>query len=103
MTNEKGLNELTDSDFQPLINDEFSFVENGTSTQTFELMDVSLLGQAPAADQRHAFSLLFRGPDTDAPQQQVFQLQHAGLGQLELFLVPVGSDESGMLYEAVFT
>ena len=55
------------------------------------------------ATNANRFSLVFRGPNTDTPVQKVYMLQLAELGQLELFLVPIGPDETGMLYEAVFT
>jgi hypothetical protein len=35
-------------------------------------------------------------------QQGMYELQHAHLGTLELFLVPVGQDHTGLYYEAVF-
>jgi hypothetical protein len=34
--------------------------------------------------------------------QQIYQVEHPTLGSFELFLVPVGPDEQGMCYEAVF-
>jgi hypothetical protein len=48
------------------------------------------------------FSLLFRAPrGTNAPQQ-IYELSHHVLGQFAIFLVPVGPDQHGPLYEAVF-
>jgi hypothetical protein len=32
----------------------------------------------------------------------MYQLQHERLGAFELFLVPVGQDQDGVYYEAVF-
>ena len=34
--------------------------------------------------------------------QQIVPLEHAALGKLEIFLVPVGLDPEGYRYEAVF-
>jgi hypothetical protein len=48
------------------------------------------------------FSLVFRGPDSQVLQQGIYQLQHDRLGAFELFLVPVGQDNHGVYYEAVF-
>ena len=103
MSSEIALNELKESDFQPLINSEFSCSVDNDDSQSFELVEVSLVGSAPEGDQRQAFSLVFRGRNTDSPAQQLYQLEHSQLGQLEIFLVPIGSDQTGMLYEAVFT
>jgi hypothetical protein len=61
------------------------------------------LGQRPAIlTRRQSFSLLFRAPAGTAAPQQIYQLNHAVLGDFGLFLVPVGPDAEGMLYEAVF-
>ena len=35
--------------------------------------------------------------------QRIYRLEHAELGGLDLFLVPIGRDASGITYEAVFT
>ena len=53
---------------------------------------------------RTPFTLLFHDADTSryAPQQ-VFTLRHPELGELELFMVPLGPDEQGMRYEAVIS
>jgi hypothetical protein len=50
---------------------------------------------------RVPFTLLFHAPaGTDAPQQ-TFAVRHPDLGELSLFLVPLGPDERGARYEAV--
>jgi len=52
---------------------------------------------------RTPFSLIFRSPPAAALPQRIYRLQHEQLGALDLFLVPIGPDEAGMCYEAVFT
>ncbi|HEU0014062.1 MAG TPA: hypothetical protein VFQ45_10285 [Longimicrobium sp.] len=52
---------------------------------------------------REPFSLVFRGPEGGHLPQDLYTLRAEGLEDLELFLVPIGPDEHGMLYEAVFT
>ena len=103
MTKTAVLSELKDADFQPLINSEFTTTENGAKTQSFELLEVTPLGSKPDNNERHAFSLVFRGENIQTPQQSIYELEHPKLGQLALFLVPIGSDQHGMRYEAVFT
>ena len=53
---------------------------------------------------RVPFSLVFRSSDREryAPQQTL-TLSHPELGDLEVFLVPLGPDDTGMRYEAVFS
>ena len=35
--------------------------------------------------------------------QRIYPLVHETLGSLELFIVPIGPREGGMVYEAIFT
>jgi hypothetical protein len=49
-----------------------------------------------------AFSLFFHGPLEQFLPQGIHTLQHEPLGEMEIFLVPVGRDASGFLYEAAF-
>lgn len=52
---------------------------------------------------QECFSLLFCATASEAPLfQQSFRLRHARLGEMELFLVPVKKNETGLFYEAVF-
>ena len=101
MTKTLALNELKDTDFKPLINQTFTAIQS--DSPSFELLEVSLLGNEPVNGERQAFSLLFRSKNTSSPQQSIYQLNHEELGELEIFLVPIGPDQQGMLYEAVFT
>jgi hypothetical protein len=48
------------------------------------------------------FSLLFRGPAGPVLRQGMHDLGHPALVLAGVFLVPVGPDGDGMLYEAVF-
>ncbi len=68
-----------------------------------ELIEVTSTGQAPAGGGRAPFSLVFRSdPDHQALSQRIFRVDHAELGALDIFLVPIGPDASGMRYQAVF-
>jgi hypothetical protein len=52
---------------------------------------------------RVPFSLVFRGPADLVVPQRTYRMEHPGLGAFEIFIVPIGPDEDGMGYEAVFT
>ena len=54
---------------------------------------------------RDAFSLFFLGPQQPFLPQQIYPMRHAVFGEQPegIFLVPVGRDPKGYLYEAVFT
>lgn len=51
---------------------------------------------------RMPFSLVFLGPEGVSFQQGTYSLGHEKLGELELFLVPVGIEQGRMQLEAVF-
>jgi hypothetical protein len=46
---------------------------------------------------------VFRGPQDVSLPQRIYRVEHAGIGAFEIFLVPIGPDEGGHRYEAVFT
>lgn len=49
-----------------------------------------------------AFALQFIGPPGQVLPQQIYTVEHPGIGQFDLFIVPVGRDVGGIRYEAVF-
>lgn len=52
---------------------------------------------------RESFRLLFRGPRDWRPRQQIFHVGSPRAGDVgDIFMVPVGLDEHGVLLEAVF-
>jgi hypothetical protein len=59
-------------------------------------------GRGPEGQTRMQFSLLFRGPASPLLPQATYLLSHAGLGEIDLFLVSVGSGDYGVHYEAAF-
>jgi hypothetical protein len=48
------------------------------------------------------FSLFFYGPGDIMLRQGTFTLEHPSMGELTLFMVPVGRDQRGFRYEVVF-
>lgn len=104
------LERLTIEEFSKHINHKFHIQfesEDGgddTGMLEVELVEVSPLGENQKdEDQRQSFSVIFRGPGEPVLPQRIYSLEHKGLGQLDLFLVPLGPENDDMLYEAVFT
>jgi hypothetical protein len=64
-----------------------------------ELVEFVEFHTAPKQEQ---FSLRFRGDHAQVFPQQLYAMKHEEMGEFELFLVPVGRDDSGTIYEAVF-
>lgn len=56
-----------------------------------------------SSSERHeAFSVVFRGPRESLLRQAIYRLEHDGLGGMDVFLVPIGMEEDGILYQAIF-
>jgi hypothetical protein len=102
-----GVTELPTEDlFREAIGDQIELRLSDEASVTIVVADVTSHGErdpAPEATvRRRPFSVTFRGPrDLNAPQR-IYGLSHERLGEFELFLVPLGPNEDGMLLEAVF-
>jgi hypothetical protein len=72
----------------------------------FELNSVIRLGGSPEGEssgRRQPFSIVFRGPGDVLLPQRTYRMEHAEIGSFDLFIVPIGPDEEGLRYEAIFT
>jgi hypothetical protein len=105
------LDSLTGASFAPHIGTEFRIHINASTVVLVELVEVSIRGQRPPraswdtnpAPQREPFALIFRGPLEPPLLQQMYRVEHATMGIIEgLFLVPVGINQDGRFYEAIF-
>lgn len=96
------LEKLTAESFESHLGSRFGVATAPLGRLQFELVSVgrSAAGGGPRAG--GPFSLVFRGPLQPVLSQRIYRLEHAALGPLEIFLVPIGPDAQGMRYEAVF-
>ncbi len=103
------LDKLTLSNFEPYKNQIFTLQLETDATMDLELIEVANVGRNPAdydeEERRWSFSLIFLGPLEPVLEQQIISLEHGEMGQLDLFIVPVGPHHKreGMQYEVVFT
>lgn len=90
--------------FQPHLGELFYIVEGDARLPT-KLTEAYPWGPGAAAGRdRTPFSLVFHTvPQAPVLQQQIYRLEGETMEPFELFLVPIGPDERGMRYEAVFT
>ena len=51
---------------------------------------------------RPPFSLVFLGKDPRVLMQRLYRLEHAEMGEMTIFLVPIGKDAEGVSYQATF-
>lgn len=100
----RDLAELTAELFEPHVGEPFAVRPAGQPELRLELTltDARLLPDASSGDGRAPFVLTFTGPAETLLTQQIVPLEHASLGRLELFLVPLALDAGGARYEAVF-
>ncbi len=67
-----------------------------------EATDLSSESGGKAAGRGRPFSIVFRGPRDILLPQQIYRVEHDDIGTFDLFLVPIGPDQDGQRYEAVF-
>lgn len=92
--------------FAPLLEQAFTLhLPDGKSLQ-LRLVEATPARHTPPPGMRLPFSLLFRCPELPASQyilQGSYPIEHAALGQLDLFITPIQPDQNGMRYECVFS
>lgn len=94
---------LTSNDFDTLINTVFTIRFSDEVQLDAELIEVTKLNNYSPLE-RSPFSIVFRTDQKNEYYQQgIFTIVHPEKGDLQLFLTPLGFDDVGMKYEAVFS
>jgi hypothetical protein len=98
--------QLVSGTFEPHVGERFEVVPAAGEpfAATLSRCDVTTSGDPGDWVERIGrvpFSLLFHADPGTAVSQQTCILRHPELGELALFLVPLGPDEVGPRYEAV--
>lgn len=96
------LEALTKEDWAKRLNETIIVKSENGSECEMKLVDVVGFGRSYGGG-REAYSLYFTGPSAPILPQRIYPVRNAVLGDLDLFLVPIGPNPSGMGYEAVFT
>jgi Domain of unknown function (DUF6916) len=86
--------------FAPLVGEAFALEVAPGSAVEARLAEAT--GRDLPGAPRPPFSLVFTAPVDPMLPQGSRRLEHPSLGAFELFLVPIGRDERGVHYEAVF-
>ena len=76
----------------------------GEASMTLTLIDVRPLPieQAMPGAVRQPFSLLFRSASPVVLPQRIYWMENATMGKLGIFIVPIGRDQAGVTYQAIF-
>ena len=94
---------LTEKEFSQHLNTKFRV--NIELPVPIELELTEVKGYLPNANDPNGmerFSCYFSGPSDYYLSQHVYPLDHERMGTFDVFLVPIGRDEKGFQYEAVF-
>jgi hypothetical protein len=98
------LETFTHETFQPLIGHAFAVMVGSERFMPAHLIEVRPLAlDGDSRRKRSPFSLVFRGPAAGHLPQDMYDLKCGEFEMPGVFLVPLGPDAEGMLYEAVFT
>ncbi len=96
------LDKLRIEDWQAHLDEVFN-----TLPSTGEAIELRLLSVAPLGaeqwDRRQPYSLEFGGPLQPLLPQATYNLFNREMGELGIFLVPLGPRGGMMVYEAIFT
>jgi hypothetical protein len=96
------LDKIDRAQFAEFVDQDFEIVVRDAAPLKVWLVEVRSLGAARAGG-REPFALEFRGDASVRLLQHIYEVSHAQLGTMEIFLVQVGADSSGAYFEAVFT
>ena len=90
---------LTREAFVDHVDTKFVLAIEGLEPIELKLSRVSDLITNDAAE---GFSIVFKGPGEFVLRQNTYRLEHDVMGAFLVLLVPIGKDEQGVDYEAVF-
>ncbi|HYA05708.1 MAG TPA: hypothetical protein VEF90_07435 [Xanthobacteraceae bacterium] len=94
---------LVFEDFSDKVGDIFAISEDGVPAIALKLTEATPLNPAWAPrGARPPFSLLFVAEDPRVLPQRIYRMAHQALGDLAIFIVPVGKDAQGVTYQATF-
>lgn len=94
---------LTEKEFSQHVNTKFRVALDTPQQIELELVEVkSYLVKANEQSGMERFSVFFTGPEDGRLSQRVYSLEHDAMGKFDIFLVPIGHDDQGFRYEAVF-
>lgn len=93
---------LTENEFSQHLNTKFR-VNLDDSHMDLELVEVkSYIGKPVEQEGMERFSIYFQGPADPHLPQELYTFSHDQMGEFDLFIVPIGKNDAGFRYEAVF-
>lgn len=93
------LDQLTCAQCEPLVGQPFTCSD---PVFAITLAEAVVLGAARPGVERQPFALRFHGAPALRLPQQVYRLENAQLGPLDIFIVQTGADTQASHFEAIF-
>ena len=94
--------QFTRARFQAALKTQFRVRFDAEAAILLSLVEVTEGGAGTGDSRGENFSLIFNGPGDRFLPQRTYSFDHADLGKFDLFIVPVGRERDGFLYQAVF-
>jgi len=94
--------QLVLADFSDHLHQAFD-LSSGGNRVAMTLIEVTALKGSATPARTVPFSLMFRGPARPQLSQGTYEFIHPRLGAIAIFIVPVGADENGVTYQAIFS
>ena len=91
--------DLTKEIFSESLETKFRLDREPSRSIELELIELNEGVSTPGHEQ---FSLIFRGPLDYFLGQGTYHMEHDKMGEIDLFLVPVGQEQDGFHYEVIF-
>jgi len=93
---------LTFESFSPHVNSTFA-LGVGESSIDLTLTDATKQQMRPFPGMmREPFALIFRSGTPVVLPQRIYPFKHDEMGRFDIFIVPIGRDVQGVVYQAVF-
>lgn len=92
--------QLTFANFSGLLNSRFQVCIDHANTVKIKLTEATR-GDT-SNPQVENFSLIFEGPVQPVLAQRIYSFEHDEFGRFDLFIVPMGQNQHGTQYQAVF-
>ena len=94
---------LVFEDFKDLVGSIFTIKGDGFPPFVLTLEEAKPLRERmPRSEARPPFSLIFVSADPRVLPQRLYSVEHGEMGDVVLFLVPVGKTPNGVNYQALF-
>jgi hypothetical protein len=95
--------EITLECFGPYVGEKFDLLLGEGRSEPLELVSARSYNRKAPPGFREPFELIFRaGTRNFYVPQGIFAFQHPAAGSFEIFIVPIGPDDAGMQFQAVY-